>query len=339
MKLKGLWIHPRSKLPYHRSQRGGKTTLTPLPPDLPFDHPDFIAAWVAAAKKQAAPKPFAGGTIGSTWRAVLASDAAHSISATYRGILERHSKQIIEKAGNVKASAVRMKHVRADVASANDQSGRLKAWRFWAAFCIEKCWIEKDPSDGVKRPKQKGKGHEPWTHEEIDAFRAAYPITSAPRKVMELCFWTGARIGDAVQIGPQHVTRDGVLAYRQSKTGNMAYAPWDCVVPPHADADDLAQCKAALLPATNMTFLVTQRGLSRSSKSAGQLIIKAARAIGIQKSAHGLRKSRAVLLAQGGASAHEIGAWTGHTTLTEIAHYTSEMDRKTAVMGAVANRK
>lgn len=338
MKLKGLWIHPRSRLPYHRSQRGGKTTLTPLPPDLPFDHPDFIAAWVAAAKKQEPPKPFAGGTIGSTWAAVLASEQAHSVSKAYRGILERHSKQIIAKAGDVKARAVQPKHVRADIASATDKSGRLKAWRFWASICKEKDWIDSDPSEDVKRPRQKTIGHPAWTLDEIAAFRAAYPLDTAPRKIMELCYWTGARIGDAMTIGPQHVTRDGVLAYVQSKTGNMAYAPWACAVPPHADPDDLAMCRAAVLPASHLTFLATEHGKARSSKSAGQKLAKAARAIGIHKSAHGLRKSRAVVLAQGGATTSQIGAWTGHTTLTEIAHYTTEMDRKAAVMGTVDER-
>ena len=59
IRLKGLWIHPRSGLPYHRTRRGGKTVLTPLPPDLPHDHPDFLAAFSAAARGTEAPTEWA----------------------------------------------------------------------------------------------------------------------------------------------------------------------------------------------------------------------------------------------------------------------------------------
>lgn len=43
---------------------------------------------------------------------------------------------------------------------------------------------------------------------------------------LELLFWTGCRIGDGVRIGPGMVGRDGVLAFRQHKTGGTAYVPW-----------------------------------------------------------------------------------------------------------------
>ncbi len=71
----------------------------------------------------------------------------------------------------------------------------------------------------------------------------------------------------------------------------------------------------------------------RSSKSIGGGIAAAARKAGITKSAHGLRKTRATLNAEGGATPHQIGAWPGHESLAEIAHYTRAVDRQRAVMG------
>ena len=39
------------------------------------------------------------------------------------------------------------------------------------------------------------------------------------------------------------------------------------------------------------------------------------------------------VLAEGGATASQIAAWTGHKTLAEVEHYTREYDRMKAVMG------
>lgn len=38
-------------------------------------------------------------------------------------------------------------------------------------------------------------------------------------------------------------------------------------------------------------------------------------------------------LAEAGASAHQIAAWTGHESLSEVAHYTRSADKRRAVMG------
>lgn len=43
--------------------------------------------------------------------------------------------------------------------------------------------------------------------------------------------------------------------------------------------------------------------------------------------AHGLRKAHAAKLAEISATTHQIGAWTGHSSLSEIAHYTRNADQ------------
>ncbi|GAA5073684.1 tyrosine-type recombinase/integrase [Roseibacterium beibuensis] len=334
--MRGLWIHPRSGLPYFRSRKGGQLRLVPLPADLPHDHPDFIAAWSAAAREVGPEKAFAGGTLGSTWAAVLASDAVDRVSATYRGILVRHSARIVEKAGDVKATAIQPKHVRADIATATDKPARRKAWRFWAAYCIERGWIETDPTQGVRVKSAPTTGHPTWSPDDIAAFRARYAIGTTPRAIMELAYWTGARRGDVVRIGAQHVGRDGVLSFTQGKTGQPAFVPWTCPLPAWAAhmEPDRQTCLAAIAHMRgDLTFLSTAQGRPRSDKAAGQVVSQAARAIDLPLSLHGLRKARAVALAEAGASPSRIGAWTGHATLTEIAHYTREMDRRRAVQG------
>ena len=55
--------------------------------------------------------------------------------------------------------------------------------------------------------------------------------------------------------------------------------------------------------------------------------------------AHGLRKARAARLAEIGASAHQVGAWTGHESLSEVSHYTRAADKKSILGGMEQKRK
>jgi integrase len=158
--------------------------------------------------------------------------------------------------------------------------------------------------------------------------------------VFEVLHWTGARISDAVKIGAGHVGRDGVLAFTQTKTRDMAFVPWTCALPDYASdmEEDRQFLHQSLAPfAGHMTFLATH-GRSRSHKAAGHLIATAAQKLGIGKSAHGLRKYRATTLAESGATASQIAAWTGHRSLSEVAHYTRSADRRRAVMGTEQDR-
>ena len=63
------------------------------------------------------------------------------------------------------------------------------------------------------------------------------------------------------------------------------------------------------------------------------MIRESARVAKVERSAHGLRKSRAIQLAEGGATELQIGSWTGPTTLREIVRYTRQRNRRAAVAG------
>lgn len=313
--------------------------LVPLP-DLPTDHPDFLAAWAEAmsrAKGRAArPGP---GTIAALCGAYLRAPAFLTHSAGYRAILRRHLMAIEAKAGDAQARHLAPRHITADMAPLTPSvaAARLKAWRALCAFGLSVNMLAADPSDGIKRPSiPASEGHPAWTAGEVAAFRARWPVGTVQRAIFEVLYWTGARIGDAVRIGPGMVDRDGVLRFRQSKTGGEAFVPWTCPLPDYAagmEADRQTMREAMKACAGHMTFLATRGGRSRSAKAIGGDVAKAARLAGVAKSAHGLRKARATILAEAGASAHQIGAWTGHESLSEVAHYTRSAERRKAVMG------
>lgn len=308
-------------------------------PDLPPDHPEFLAAY--AAGMAAAPKRTraTAGSVRATIEGYLKSDAYGALSAGYRKIIRRHADQIREDADDAMIRHLKPEHIQADIRDLTPVQARdrMKTWRLICGHALDSRLIAADPTAAVRRPTPPDlKGHAAWTVDHIEAFRARWPIGSIQRACMELLYWTGARRSDAVRLGPGMVSRtDGVLSFTQEKTEDPAYVPWTCAVPPHANIGDRDLMHAALKAVNtgHMTFLATRQGRTRSSNALGNMISEAAGLAGFDRSAHGLRKSRAIALAEGGANPLQIGAWTGHHSLAEISHYVEEANRKRAVMG------
>lgn len=339
VRLKGLMTVRRGGKVYHYLRHRGQP-LVALP-SLPTHHPDFLAAYAAAARHGPSSRSKAvTGSMAALLEAASSSDTFLAFKPGYRALLRRHFDGIRQSFGALPAAGVRERHIKADISQSTDPVARHKAWRFIGSWGKEATLLAEDPAEGVKGPKRKETaGHPPWTADEIDAYRARWPIGTVARAAMELLFFTGARISDGVQIGPQHVDRDGVLTFIQQKTGEPAHVPWSCPLPKYGRTmeADRAMMRDSLAPlAGHLTFLPA-RGKRRSEKALGTLIQKAAEKADVPKSAHGLRKARAVALAEAGATTHQIAAWTGHKSLKEVEHYTLAASRKKAVMGEIAN--
>lgn len=344
--MKGVFeTTSRGKL-YRYLRRRGRP-LVPLPADVPLDHPTFLAAYAAAREDD--PPPREPGTVAALVVSATTSDRFKGLSPGYRNTLRRHWSEIRAAYGTAPARGLTVRHIEKDMARCAGPRDRLKAWRFLAQHGRAACLVSRNFTDGVEPPAaRRTDGHTPWTHEDVAAFRSRWPIGRVERAAMELLLWTGCRIGDAVRIGPGMIDREGVLTYRQGKTGGRAYVPWTCHLPPYATGMEPERriMHEALtgLPGGQMTFLATIHGQTRSSKALGQTIREAAAAAGLKRSAHGLRKSRATFLAEAGATTLQIGSWTGHESLKEIEHYTRSAGRRAAVMGTeqvrnVAKRK
>lgn len=307
-------------------------------PDLPHDHPDFVTAWSEAWRLGPAERtpPMKAGTVAAMCKTVLASRKFADQGSAYQGLIKRNVAAIVDAYGTAPARGLRERHIQKDVSGAGVQLGRLKTWRFICAAAKEAGLLESDPSRGVTAHRQATVGHEPWTADDVTAFRKRWSVGTSARAAMELLHWTGARISDAVLIGPQHIDRQGVLSFVQVKTGDPAFVPWHCALPEYAVLmeADRAEMFAALISTGHLTFLATEAGRTRSEKALGTMIRLAARDAGIEKSAHGLRKARAISLAEAGATVHQIAAWTGHKTLKEIENYTKKAERRRAVMGS-----
>ncbi|MEM9578262.1 MAG: tyrosine-type recombinase/integrase [Pseudomonadota bacterium] len=334
------------KLPrVHRPKKGGKVykyhkiTRAPLPRDVPEDHPTFIAAWTAEEAKRPHERSRApSGSIADAVTRYLRSAQYKDLSKEYAAIISRNVRTIYQDYGKAQLHQLRSSHIDQDLSCLLGQKrvNRRKAWRQLGTFWKDAQLVVNDPSEGIMSVKAvKGRGHSPWSSDQVQAFRSFWPVGSVQRLAFELLFWTGARTVDAVTLGPRMVGPDGLLTLTQSKSGNPAHVPWYSTLPAwggsmEADRQALMEC----LPKTVFTFLETSTGKPRSKKGLSNVISKAARKAGIEeRSAHGLRKSRLTIMAELGAPVEALQSWGGHKTLAEVQKYIESANRKKVLIG------
>ena len=318
--------------------------LVPLP-DLPENHPDFLRAYAEAGSVAPRPKTRGRpGSIAALCAAYLASPDHMRLKDSTRAVWRRTIDRIAEERGLGLVRDLRPDHLRKDIRrlSPGAASNRLKAWRSLLRFAVEEGMIPADPSAGIRAPKGKVVPHRQWTADEIAGFRKHWPVGTAERLAFEVIYWTGARCSDAARLGAQMIDRAGWLQFVQQKTGGPVALPVTCDLPDWAGAltEDRAQLLACL-PDNRMQWIVTRTGKPRSVKGLSQWISRIASEAGLPDdcTAHGLRKARAARLAEIGASAHQVGAWTGHESLSEVSHYTRAADKKMILGGTEQKQK
>ena len=313
-------------------------------PSLPENDPAFIKAYMSAAEDTPKKAQRAGaGSIEAVTSAYLVSQPFHDLSESYQSLIRRELMKLTGKGATVPFHQIRKQHIISDMKglAPNAANKRLKAWR---CLCKHAHGVHRgdDPSEGIKAiPRKKTEGHTPWTKDDISRYRDYWNIDTPERLALELIYWTGARMSDAVRLGRGMVDSDGWLNFTQKKTGGSVSVPLDRTVPDFCDPTDLASLHQAISSqAKHMTFIVTSYDASRSHKGASQWFARTARTAGITgKTAHGLRKSRSISLAENGATTHQIGAWTGHESLAEVAHYTKNASKKRLLEGPKQERK
>jgi integrase len=309
-------------------------------PDLPKGDQEFLAAWLAAMgpQKPTDRRPLTG-TLGAVVVAYMASAAYQNLAPSTRAYMRRNLEAIRRTWGSARAGTLEARHIRADLAKLEPHPAnlRLKAWRAmcrWA--CNETAMMAHDPAATIrKRVTRKSDGHQPWTRGDVARFRAFWPHDTPQRLAFEVIHRTGAAIVDACHIGPGMI-RDGWLHYRRKKSGSAAVCPMTAETsPPWFEHDDHLALAIAAAP-RHMTWLVTDQGAPRSQKAASQWFSAACRKAGITgKTAHGIRKHRAAVFQENGATTDKRMAILGHETETEARRYSAGASLVKTVSGTL----
>jgi integrase len=253
------------------------------------------------------------------------NEMAKSTQASRRSILQRFR----DKHGDKPLSAMPSKFIEAWLASMpsrNVARSTFKALRAFCQYAVTVGHMDSDPTQGVKRPRAKNEHRRPWTPEEVAQFEARHPIGSQARLAFALGLYTVQRAGDVVGMGPQHI-RNGWLSIKQHKTGTPVSVP---VRPELQAVLDGTPCE-------NLTFLVKDSGRPFGSEFSTAFRAWSNEA-GLPNGCtfHGLRATGCTILADAGCTPHEIAAWSGHKSLSEVERYTKSADRKRLAVQALA---
>jgi len=240
---------------------------------------------------------------------------------TLEDICTAYGHCLVETMKGKHVRAIRNEKIDAGLPAAGNQ--RLKAMRAMFRWGVEEEECETNPTIGVQKHGYQTDGHHQWTDEQMAQYRAFYPLGTKQRVAIDLVSYTSCRREDVVRIGPQH-RRNGRLVYRQAK--NEHRNPIDLDIPVHPK---LAESLDAFT-SDHLTYLVTEWGKPFSFKGFGNRFKEWCRAAGLPDccTLHGVRKHTASQLAEEGATPHQIGSVTGHTSLREIERYTAKARRR-----------
>ena len=162
----------------------------------------------------------------------------------------------------------------------------------------------------------KSDGIPTWNAAEIASFRATHQSGTTARLAFELLYGTAAARSDVVAMTLANL-KDGSLTYCRKKTGVRATLPVTAELQRELDR----------LPDGQLMLLTNSRGAAYKVATFNKAFHRWCLEAGVPKSSHGLRKARAVALAEAGASQTEIAAFLGHATPQQTATYTRAADR------------
>jgi integrase len=249
-----------------------------------------------------------------------------STKLAYRGILERFRQEH----GDKQVAGLKAVHVEKLIAEKADTPSAANNFRKRLAQVLDLAvkleWLTTNPARQTKPLDVESGGHHTWSEDDIARFYEVHKPGTLPHRAMTLMLWTGAARVDAVKLGWFSIkqTPEGErLQYRRQKTKRSGGELVS--IPLHPELRAVLD----ICPKGPGTFLQTQYGKQRSAKSLTGDMRKWCDKAGLPEcTPHGLRKAIARRLAEAGATAAQIMAWTGHKTLSEVQRYIAAANRE-----------
>jgi integrase len=194
--------------------------------------------------------------------------------------------------------------------------------------------LDKNPCEFVKRftktrseDPDEEEGHPTWSDEDLARFEAAYPHGARQRLIYEVLLCTGLRAGDASRVGRQHLKGD-VLQLKTEKTGAVVTLR---VLPRLKHALEVGPKGLD----TELAFITGKNRRAMVKGYLGEFLGEACQKIGLDRSAHGLRKAAARRYAEAGATTSQLMSIFGWKTSDMAEKYTRAVDRAKAALKAM----
>lgn len=266
------------------------------------------------------------GTIGAVIASYYKSQAflalAESTKAKNRGVMERLAARTHPSGkpyGELPIALMERRHVEELLALQAGQPGAmsetLKVLRVLIGHAIANNLRTTDPT--IKLKKAKSRPWRSWTDAEIQQFENRWPIGTRQRTAFALHLFTGQRRSDVSQM-----TWADLQGGRAKVVQQKTKAKVDVRI--HRDlAPVLAAAKRS-----GVAVLISEHGRAFTVASYGMWLSRAIDEAGLPAECviHGLRKAAGRRLAEAGASARQIMAILGHTSLSEAERYTKDAD-------------
>jgi integrase len=182
--------------------------------------------------------------------------------------------------------------------------------------------VPHNPSRDVRYLKSRNlAGYHTWTVDEVRQYEERHPIGSKGRLALALLLYTGQRRSDVTRHGRQHL-RDGKITFTQHKGRNRK--PKRLTLPILPVLQQIIDAS----PCGNMTFLVNDLGRPFTDAGFGNWFRDRCLEAGVPGRAHGLRKAGATIAAENGATASQLQAIFGWSSLRMASRYTEAADQE-----------
>jgi integrase len=310
---------------YFRRERGGKAI--PLP-GIPGDE-QFMTAYYAALANTASPPSDIGAsrTAPGTVDALIVN---YYKSAAWLGLAEesRSNRRYLierfrEQHGGKRVALLRRDHFEKMLAEMTVGPGTKAYWLKIIRAMLKSgipSLIATDPTIGIVIKQPKTPGHRPWTAEQIEQYRARWPLGTQARLVLEFAYETVSRRGEVCRLGPQHLYQgqNGEWRIRIARIKGSR----DVDIP--VSAELLAAVQA--MPRDHLTYIHGRNGKMLSKVTLGERFRQWASEAGLPKHCrmHGLKKSGMTEIVLAGGSAPEVMAVSGHRSMAVVQAYIDE---------------
>lgn len=208
----------------------------------------------------------------------------------------------------------------------------VKAIRSMYAWACERQIVAVNPAIGIGKIHRGQGGAKPWTVADLRRYRETHPAGTQAHMTLTLLMFTACRIGDAIILGRGHESPQGGVTWLSWQPGKRGAKPVSIPMLPPLSAATRAQAvvgKTYLLNAYGQPWASTEALRNRFRDWCEEAGLSGL-------SPHGIRKAAGNLLAEAGATQHQIMAIHGHAEAKTSEIYTKGAERARLARDAMA---